>query len=121
MGTQIKREITIMKMIQHKNVVAVKNVFATSSKIFIVLEIVNGGELFDKIAKAGKLTEDKAKFYYRQVLEGIDYCHSVGVCHRDLSELYFNFYFKINVVLIESISFRTGKFTFRQRGKCKNQ
>jgi serine/threonine protein kinase len=50
MGAQIKKEISIMKMINHHHVVAVKDVFATSAKIFIVLEFVGGGELFDKIA-----------------------------------------------------------------------
>ncbi len=54
MGAQIKKEISIMKMINHHHVVSVKDVFATSAKIFIVLEFVGGGELFDKIANEGK-------------------------------------------------------------------
>lgn len=84
MGAQIKKEISIMKMINHHHVVSVKDVFATSAKIFIVLEFVGGGELFDKIANEGKLPEDKARFYFKQLVEGLEHCHNNGVCHRDL-------------------------------------
>ncbi len=84
MGAQIKKEISIMKMINHHHVVAVKDVFATSAKIFIVLEFVGGGELFDKIANEGKLPEDKARFYFKQLVEGLEHCHNNGICHRDL-------------------------------------
>jgi serine/threonine protein kinase len=84
MGAQIKKEISIMKMINHQYVVCVKDVFATTSKIFLVLELVEGGELFNKISSQGRLTEEQARFYFRQVAEGLDHCHSQGVCHRDL-------------------------------------
>jgi serine/threonine protein kinase len=84
MGAQIKKEISIMKLIKHRNVVCVKDVFATTSKIFIVLELVEGGELFDKIANQGRLTEPQARFYFRQLCEGLAHCHAQGVCHRDL-------------------------------------
>jgi len=84
MGAQIKKEISIMKMISHHHVVSVKDVFATSAKIFIVLEFVGGGELFDKIANEGKLPEEKARFYFKQLVEGLEHCHNNGVCHRDL-------------------------------------
>eukprot|EP01040_Poterioochromonas_malhamensis_P018561 gene18561-21708_t len=84
MGAQIKKEISIMKMINHHHVVAVKDVFATSAKIFIVLEFVGGGELFDKIANEGKLPEEKARFYFKQLVDGLEHCHNNGICHRDL-------------------------------------
>lgn len=84
MGAQIKKEISIMKMINHHHVVGVRDVFATSAKIFIVLEFVGGGELFDKIANEGKLPEEKARFYFKQLVEGLEHCHNNGICHRDL-------------------------------------
>lgn len=84
MGNQIKKEISIMKMVRHKYIVGMKEVLASRTKIFIVLELVTGGELFDKIVSEGKFPEEMARFYFRQLVEGVEYCHSLGVCHRDL-------------------------------------
>lgn len=84
MGNQIKKEISIMKMVKHKYVVEMIEVLASKTKIFIVLELVTGGELFDKIVQVGKLNEQQARFYFQQLVEGIEYCHKLGVCHRDL-------------------------------------
>ena len=84
MGNQIKREISIMKLVKHKYIVEMIEVLASKSKIFIVLELVTGGELFDKIVRDGRLTEPQALFYFGQLLEGVEYCHGLGVCHRDL-------------------------------------
>jgi serine/threonine protein kinase len=97
MGAQIKKEISIMKMIKHDNVVCVKDVFATTSKIFIVLELVEGGELFDKITSQGRLNEPQARFYFRQVVEGLDHCHSQGVCHRDLKPEVFSAILRLTI------------------------
>jgi serine/threonine protein kinase len=55
MGLQIKKEISIMKMVRHQHVVVLKEVLASRTKIFIVLELITGGELFDKIVSAGRL------------------------------------------------------------------
>lgn len=99
MGAQIKKEISIMKMINHHHVVMVKDVFATSAKIFIVLEFVGGGELFDKIANEGKLPEEKARFYFKQLVEGLSHCHNNGVCHRDLKPEVHYFHFFLSLCL----------------------
>lgn len=53
-------------------------------QIFIVLELINGGELFDKIVAESRFSENEARFYIRQLIKGVRYCHSQGVCHRDL-------------------------------------
>ena len=84
MGNQIKKEISIMKMVKHEYIVGMIEVLASKTKIFIVLELIVGGELFDKIVTVGKLTEDQAFFYFNQLVEGVEYCHKLGVCHRDL-------------------------------------
>ncbi|PIN22445.1 Serine/threonine protein kinase [Handroanthus impetiginosus] len=81
---QIKREISTMKLIRHPNVIRIFEVMASKTKIYIVMELVTGGELFDKIAARGKLKEDEARKYFQQLIDGIDYCHSRGVYHRDL-------------------------------------
>lgn len=81
---QIKQEISTMKLIRHPNVIRMHEVIANRSKIFIVMELVTGGELFDKIARSGRLKEDEARKYFQQLICAVDYCHSRGVCHRDL-------------------------------------
>eukprot|EP00262_Sarcandra_glabra_P006905 TRINITY_DN1946_c0_g5_i1.p1 TRINITY_DN1946_c0_g5~~TRINITY_DN1946_c0_g5_i1.p1 ORF type:complete len:459 (-),score=26.34 TRINITY_DN1946_c0_g5_i1:133-1509(-) len=80
---QIKREISVMRLVRHPNVVELKEVMATKSKIFFVMEYVKGGELFAKVAK-GKLREDVARKYFQQLISAVDFCHSRGVSHRDL-------------------------------------
>ncbi|KAJ8900499.1 hypothetical protein K2173_025276 [Erythroxylum novogranatense] len=84
MVEQLKREISTMKLIKHPNVIKIYEVMASKSKIYIVLEFVGGGELFDKIAKCGRLKEDDARIYFHQLINAVDYCHSRGVFHRDL-------------------------------------
>ncbi|PWA78205.1 protein kinase, ATP binding site [Artemisia annua] len=80
---QIIREIAIMHLVRHPNVVQLKEVMATKTKIFLVIEYVKGGELFAKVAK-GRLKEDVARKYFQQLIIAVDYCHSRGVSHRDL-------------------------------------
>lgn len=84
MVEQIKREISTMKLIKHPNVVQLHEVMASKTKIYIVLEFVTGGELFDKIVHQGRLKEDEARRYFQQLINAVDYCHSRGVYHRDL-------------------------------------
>ncbi|KAL6322316.1 hypothetical protein AAG906_005288 [Vitis piasezkii] len=84
MVEQIKREISTMKLIKHPNVVTIFEVMASKTKIYIVVEFVDGGELFDRIAKNGRLKEDEARRYFQQLINAVDYCHSRGVYHRDL-------------------------------------
>ncbi|XP_047946408.1 CBL-interacting serine/threonine-protein kinase 23-like [Salvia hispanica] len=81
---QIKREIATMKLIRHPNVIRMYEVMASKTKIFIVMEFITGGELFDKIASRGRLKEDEARKYFQQLVNAVDYCHSRGVYHRDL-------------------------------------
>ncbi|XP_028783244.1 CBL-interacting serine/threonine-protein kinase 6-like [Neltuma alba] len=83
MMEQIKREISVMKMVEHPNIVELYEVMASKSKIYIAMELVRGGELFNKIAR-GRLREDVARVYFQQLISAIDFCHSRGVYHRDL-------------------------------------
>ena len=83
MMNHIKREISVMRLIKHPNVVQLHEVMASKTKIYFVLEYVKGGELFDKVAK-GKLKEEVVKKYFKQLISAISFCHSRGVYHRDL-------------------------------------
>ncbi|MCO5567589.1 hypothetical protein L7F22_021283 [Adiantum nelumboides] len=84
MVEQIKREISTMKRASHPNVVQLYEVMASKTKIYFVLEYVNGGELFNKINREKRLKEDEARKYFQQLINAVDYCHSRGVYHRDL-------------------------------------
>ncbi|GMH08724.1 hypothetical protein Nepgr_010564 [Nepenthes gracilis] len=81
---QIKREIATLKLLKHPNIVRLHEVIASKTKIYMVLEYVDGGELFDKIASRGKLSEEKGRKLFQQLIDGVGYCHDKGVFHRDL-------------------------------------
>ncbi|KAA8535339.1 hypothetical protein F0562_030342 [Nyssa sinensis] len=83
MMEQVKREISVMNMVKHPNIVELHEVMASKSKIYFSMELVRGGELFTRIAK-GRLREDVARNYFQQLISAIDFCHSRGVYHRDL-------------------------------------
>lgn len=80
---QTKREISVMALVKHPNVLQLYEVMATKTKIYVVLEYAKGGELFNKVAK-GRLKEDIARKYFQQLITAVDFCHSRGVYHRDL-------------------------------------
>ncbi|KAG6494615.1 CBL-interacting protein kinase 1-like [Zingiber officinale] len=81
---QIKREIATLKLLKHPNVVRLYEVSASKTKIYMVLEYVNGGELFDIIHSKGKLSEKQGRKLFQQLIDAISYCHDMGVYHRDL-------------------------------------
>ncbi|KAL7600514.1 hypothetical protein Lser_V15G26782 [Lactuca serriola] len=80
---QIKREISIMRLVKHPNILQLYEVMATKTKIYFALEYAKGGELFNKVAK-GRLKEHIARKYFQQLISAVDFCHSRGVYHRDL-------------------------------------
>ncbi|KAG1326578.1 CBL-interacting serine/threonine-protein kinase 5 [Cocos nucifera] len=83
MMDQIQREISVMRLVRHPHVVELKEVMATKTRIFFVMEYVRGGELFAKVLR-GRLPEDQARRYFQQLISAVDFCHSRGVSHRDL-------------------------------------
>lgn len=80
---QIKREISVMRLVRHPNIVQLYEVMASKTKIYCAMEYVRGGELFNKVAK-GKLREEVARKYFQQLVDAVEFCHSRGVYHRDL-------------------------------------
>ncbi|ODQ65358.1 Pkinase-domain-containing protein [Nadsonia fulvescens var. elongata DSM 6958] len=80
----IEREVIIMKLIEHPNVMALYDVWENKGELYLVLEYVEGGELFDYLIRRGKLEEKEAVRYFRQIINGVDYCHRFNICHRDL-------------------------------------
>ncbi|MCD9558439.1 CBL-interacting serine/threonine-protein kinase 24 [Datura stramonium] len=84
MVEQIKREISIMKIVRHPCIVRLHEVLASQTKIYIIMEFVTGGELFEQIVHQVRLPEKEAKRYFQQLIDAVSHCHSKGVFHRDL-------------------------------------
>jgi len=80
----LKREIEIMKKIQHPNVLSMIDIFEDKDHTFLVLDLVTGGELFQKIIDRGHYTEEDTRKIIHQVLDAVNYLHDKGVAHRDL-------------------------------------
>lgn len=82
----IQREIAILKLLDHPNIVKLYDVIedAKSGIYYLVLELAGGGELFDYIVARGRLREKEARKFFRQIISGVEYCHSSLVIHRDL-------------------------------------
>lgn len=81
---KIRREIQNLKLFRHPHIIKLYQVISTPSDIFMVMEYVSGGELFDYILKHGKLEEREARRFFQQIISGVDYCHRHMVVHRDL-------------------------------------
>lgn len=80
----LHREIDIMRKLHHKNIIELIDVFDEPTHIYLVLELVTGGELFDQIVKRGSYSEADAASIVKQVLEAVQYMHNNGIAHRDL-------------------------------------
>jgi len=78
------REIEIMKKLEHNNVLKLEEVYETDDVIALVMELVNGGELFYKIVEKGNYSEKDAAKIVKQMLKGVEYLHTQGIAHRDL-------------------------------------
>lgn len=81
---RFKQEIAIMKMMDHPNIIKLYESFEDHRNIYLVMEICNGGELFDRIIEAGHFTEVQAAILMQQVVRAMYYMHENRVCHRDL-------------------------------------
>ncbi|KAD4584279.1 hypothetical protein E3N88_21880 [Mikania micrantha] len=109
---QIKREISIMRLVKHPNILELYEVMATKTKIYFALEYAKGGELFDKVSK-GRLKEQIARKYFQQLINAVDFCHSRGVYHRDLKPE--------NLLLDENDNLKVSDFGLSALAESKHQ
>ncbi|KAL8295767.1 hypothetical protein RB597_009157 [Gaeumannomyces tritici] len=84
MPLSIEREVAILKLIDHPNIVKIYDIWENRDEIYLILEYVEKGDLFAYIARNGPLSEEQAMFIFRQIMSAVQYCHSFGICHRDL-------------------------------------
>ncbi|TYI06818.1 hypothetical protein ES332_A10G185500v1 [Gossypium tomentosum] len=80
----VAREIINHRSLRHPNIIRFKEVVLTPTHLAIVMEYAAGGELFDRICSAGRFSEDEARYFFQQLISGVNYCHSMQICHRDL-------------------------------------
>ncbi|XP_076470884.1 serine/threonine-protein kinase H1 homolog [Babylonia areolata] len=77
-------ELNVLRRVRHRFIIQLVEVFETPEKVYMVMELATGGELFDRIIAKGSFTERDAVRVLRMVLEGVDYLHGLGIAHRDL-------------------------------------
>ncbi|XP_063811401.1 calcium/calmodulin-dependent protein kinase type 1G [Pseudophryne corroboree] len=80
----LENEIAVLKKIKHDNIVTLEDVYESSSHFYLVMQLVSGGELFDRILERGVYTEKDASNVILQVLSAVKYLHDNGIVHRDL-------------------------------------
>merc|ERR1711959_163605 len=80
----VKKEVQFMKMLDHPNVLKMYDTLEDAEKLYLVLELAAGGDLFDKIVNMGGFNEQVAGDYFKQILSGLTHCHGKGIIHRDL-------------------------------------
>jgi serine/threonine protein kinase len=73
-----------MKQLNHANIIRLFEIIETNKELSIVLELASGGEVLDYIVANGKIGESEARVFFKQMVNSVDYLHSLGIAHRDL-------------------------------------
>ncbi|XP_020786604.1 calcium/calmodulin-dependent protein kinase IGa [Boleophthalmus pectinirostris] len=91
--SNLENEINVLKRIKHENVIGLEDFYESRTHYYLVMQLVSGGELFDRIVDKGVYTEKDASSVVKQVLQAVSYLHQNCIVHRDLKPenlLYFN-------------------------------
>uniref|UniRef100_A0A452GNA7 Protein kinase domain-containing protein n=2 Tax=Durocryptodira TaxID=1579337 RepID=A0A452GNA7_9SAUR len=82
--TSLENEIAVLHKIKHPNIVALDDIYESGGHLYLIMQLVSGGELFDRIVEKGFYTERDASQLIRQILDAVRYLHDMGIVHRDL-------------------------------------
>jgi len=80
----LRTEIAVLKLVNHPNIIRMEGLYESKSSIYIVMEMLKGGELFERIVGRPRFTEQEAAKLIRPLLESVAYLHDLGIVHRDL-------------------------------------
>ena len=83
-STRIQREIKILSIMDHPNIIKTYKITETAKNYYIIMEYCEGGELFDYIVEKERLDESEASIFFYQLINSLEYIHSKGIAHRDL-------------------------------------
>ncbi|XP_044798589.2 calcium/calmodulin-dependent protein kinase type 1G isoform X3 [Bubalus bubalis] len=82
--SSLENEIAVLRKIKHENIVTLEDIYESATHYYLVMQLVSGGELFDRILERGVYTEKDASLVIQQVLSAVKYLHENGIVHRDL-------------------------------------
>ena len=83
-GSRYETELHVLGQVRHPNIVTLYEIFQTNSKVYLILELASGGDLFDRIYQKGRFSEKSGKNVIRMLLSAVAYIHNCGIVHRDL-------------------------------------
>ncbi|KAI1427415.1 hypothetical protein F5Y12DRAFT_712221 [Xylaria sp. FL1777] len=84
MPLSIEREVAVLKLIDHPHIVKLHDIWENRAEIYLVLEYMDGGDMFSYIHAYGPIPEFEMVGYFRQIVSALEYVHSFNICHRDL-------------------------------------